>query len=560
MKKLLSLIIAIAIVITTFAGLSINFTVSAESYYSYYTYTQKNGEATITYVTDDIRGDITIPSSLGGYPVKHIGEQAFYLCTQLTSVTIPDSVTTIGDGAFYKCTNLTKVTMGSGVTSIGLSAFLDCPIRELHITDIAAWCKIEHKNPPLPNPLNIYHNGEKIKNLVIPNGVTSINRYAFYCCTQLTSVTFPNSLTSIGYQAFYNCVNLTSVTFPNKLESISSYAFYGCSRLSSVTFPKSLTSIGYQAFCECGRLSNVTIPVTQNTLTIDHEAFGCYFSVWYTGSSYASKNYLNIDSNNKYLIYSTWHYNTCEGEHTYSSDCDRECNNCEWFLRENVTGTHTYSSDCDKDCNGCGYIRTTISGEHTYSNDCDKDCNNCGEIREPIAEHIYTTVCDEDCDICGEIKEPERDHERAYFCSTVCLTCKKTIEPLRNHYYFSLCYSTYCPNCKETIVPPHNYESDCDTQCNDCSKIREPLATHYYDNDKDMDCNKCGYKKYTPGDLDGVEGISDRDAVYLLYHTFLPGSYPVNQNCDFNKDNEVNDKDAIYLLYHTFLPNSYPIN
>ena len=68
------------------------------------------------------------------------------------------------------------------------------------------------------------------------------------------------------------------------------------------------------------------------------------------------------------------------------------------------------------------------------------------------------------------------------------------------------------------------------------------------------------YLKSTPGDIDGIEGVTDRDAVYLLYHTFLPSSYPVNQDCDFNKDGEINDKDAIYLLYHTFLPESYPIN
>ena len=65
---------------------------------------------------------------------------------------------------------------------------------------------------------------------------------------------------------------------------------------------------------------------------------------------------------------------------------------------------------------------------------------------------------------------------------------------------------------------------------------------------------------YTPGDLDGVEGVTDADAVYLLYHTFLPGLYPVNQDCDFNGDGEVNDVDAVYLLYHTFLPDLYPIS
>ena len=66
--------------------------------------------------------------------------------------------------------------------------------------------------------------------------------------------------------------------------------------------------------------------------------------------------------------------------------------------------------------------------------------------------------------------------------------------------------------------------------------------------------------QYTPGDIDGVEGVTDADAVYLLYHTFLSDIYPVNQDCDFNGDGEVNDKDAVYLLYYTFLPDLYPIN
>ena len=68
------------------------------------------------------------------------------------------------------------------------------------------------------------------------------------------------------------------------------------------------------------------------------------------------------------------------------------------------------------------------------------------------------------------------------------------------------------------------------------------------------------YVPYVLGDIDGVEGVTDRDAVYLLYHTFLSDIYPVNQDCDFNGDGEVNDKDAVYLLYYTFLPDLYPIN
>jgi hypothetical protein len=68
------------------------------------------------------------------------------------------------------------------------------------------------------------------------------------------------------------------------------------------------------------------------------------------------------------------------------------------------------------------------------------------------------------------------------------------------------------------------------------------------------------WKPYTPGDLDGVEGVTDADAVYLLYHTFVPGLYPVDQECDFNGDGEVNDADAVHLLYYTFLPDLYPLH
>ena len=65
--------------------------------------------------------------------------------------------------------------------------------------------------------------------------------------------------------------------------------------------------------------------------------------------------------------------------------------------------------------------------------------------------------------------------------------------------------------------------------------------------------------KYIPGDIDGEEGISNKDAIYLLYHTFLPEKYPVNQNCDYNGDGVIDNKDAIYLLYYTFLPDKYPL-
>ena len=159
-----------------------------------------------------------------------IGEGAFYGCNYIKSITIPNSVTSIGYRAFKECSGLTSIDIPNSVTSIGSYAFVGCPLESVNITDIAAWCKISFED--YGNPLSIAHhlclNGEEIKDLVIPNNVTSIGNNAFSGCSGLTSVTIPNSVMSIGY-----------------------WAFDGCSGLTSATIPNSVTSIGYDAFSDC---------------------------------------------------------------------------------------------------------------------------------------------------------------------------------------------------------------------------------------------------------------------------------------------------------------------
>ena len=213
-----------------------------------------------------------------GNSVTSIGEAAFFGCTNLTTPVytshvfayfppsysgtyiIPDGVESIAGGAFSGCTGLTNVTIPNSVTSIGSEAFNGCSgLTSVHINDIASWCNIEFGSNPLLYAHHLYLNDTEIKDLIIPNGITSIGHRAFYGCSGLTNVTIPNSVTSIGHSAFSGCTGLTNVTIPNSVTSIGNSAFSGCTGLTSIEIPNSVTSIGNWAFNNCSGLTNVTI-------------------------------------------------------------------------------------------------------------------------------------------------------------------------------------------------------------------------------------------------------------------------------------------------------------
>ena len=163
-------------------------------------------------------GMVEIPSQirlgLHTYRVTKIGDEVFYNCESLTSITLPDSVTEIGDEAFEQCDSLTSITLPGSVSKIGVEAFSGC---------------------------------DSLTNITLPEGVTEIGEYAFSGCDSLTSITLPEGVTEIGEYAFYDCESLTSITLPDSVTKIGAGAFYYCDSLTSISLPNSEVEIGEEA-------------------------------------------------------------------------------------------------------------------------------------------------------------------------------------------------------------------------------------------------------------------------------------------------------------------------
>ena len=188
--------------------------------------------------------NIEIPSS-----VTSIGGSAFESCSRLTSIKIPSSVTSIEIGAFSNCKSLKSIDIPSGVTSIGGSVFYNCS----QLTSI--------KIPNSVTSIGDYtFSGSGLTSIKIPNNVTSIGEGAFSQCWRLTSIEIPSSVTSIGYYAFSSCSSLKNIEIPSSVTSIGGSAFSSCSSLTSINIPEGVTSIRGSTFESCSSLTSIKIP------------------------------------------------------------------------------------------------------------------------------------------------------------------------------------------------------------------------------------------------------------------------------------------------------------
>ncbi len=316
-------------------------------------------------------------SIYGDYAIKDgtrvIAACAFYGCTRLKSVVIPNSVISICDGSFYRCTGLTSLTIPDGVKIIGNSAFCGC---------------------------------ENIASITLPDSITNIGYAAFYQTQYFSNVSnwgdelyignhlisvkesvsgeyvVKEDTKSVGGEAFYKCKNLTSVTLPDGVISIEDRTFASCSNLTSITIPDSVTSIGDSAFMYCTSLASITIP--DSITSICEMAFYNCTSLDYVfyGGTKDDKNGILVGSDNSYLSTAFWHYEAS----------DHVCG--DWILDINPTCTSTGLRH--KDCTVCGVtVETSVitATGHTTAKDpaISPNCTTAGKTE---GSH---------CSVCGEI-------------------------------------------------------------------------------------------------------------------------------------------------------------
>ena len=294
----------------------------------YYRYGDGEGEAYVSCRDTEYgsySGDVVVPGQVTHdgqtFAVTAIDDNAFRNCVELTSVTLPTSLTRIGELAFNNCVALTQMQIPEGVTTIDALAFASCfglqslslpaslhtvnarafveclSLITVYTPSIESWLSIRFADS-YANPVHVSHRlhvgGHDLKNLVVPDGVEEIGQYAFAGCIGLKSVTIADGVGVIGKSAFKDCAGLSSLTLPSAMSSLGTQAFAGCTALTTVSVPAGIdclsdalfkdctaltsvtlhsgpTAIGSEAFASCSRLQSIAVP--EGVSTIGPSAF-----------------------------------------------------------------------------------------------------------------------------------------------------------------------------------------------------------------------------------------------------------------------------------------------
>ena len=345
MKKIFSLILSLAMLLTITSGLNLTAYADSSQYGNIYYEEKEDGTIEITGCTSSATS-INIPSTIVGKTVTSIRNCAFYGCKNLVNVTIPDSITSIGNNAFEYCASLKSVLIPGSVTSIGNAAFNRCESL-MNIEVIKNNSNYFSQDGVLfdknKTKLIQYPIGNKRIAYDIPNGVKSFGDCAFDSCSTLKNITIPDSVTSIGWGVFSGSESLTNIDVSENNLNYSSYegvlfnknktelikypignertsynipagvinfgdVFSDCKNLVNITIPNSVTNIGIGAFWQCANLASITI--TNSVTSIGNYAFyDCknLKDIYYYGTQ-SEWNNISVGSNNEYFINATIHF------------------------------------------------------------------------------------------------------------------------------------------------------------------------------------------------------------------------------------------------------------
>ena len=222
---------------------------------------------------DGMASSLSIPSAINGHTVKQIDTGALSDNRIITSVTIPNGVTTIGFSAFNGCIKLEKIKFSSNLDTVCENAFNNTKwfnnqsnglvyvgkVAYKYKGDMPRNTKITVKSDTVSISESAFKDCANLTAILIPSSVKHIDKYAFYNCQGLTKLNFNDGIERIENDAFGSCEKLTSVNFSETLKSIGAFAFVECKKLSEITIPQSVTSVGEYAFSGCENLASVTV-------------------------------------------------------------------------------------------------------------------------------------------------------------------------------------------------------------------------------------------------------------------------------------------------------------
>ena len=304
MKKAFSLFLAIILVFTVIPSTLVTALdtglISGEEYQCgdfFYRYDAQNDRVALCGTTETISGDVIVPETLDGYTITALGAGAFENLPNITSITIPNTITYISSNCVYGCAKLKTIYVPASVTQIGENAFFSsCTSLEnifvdsqnQHYTSVDGILYNKDKTVLMTCP-----NAKKFESFTVPYGVTTIADSAFEFHEELTTLIMPQTVTKVERFAFFSCINLSNVTFSKNLSVIEMSAFGSCDLSGLLTLPDSLTYLEFSAFGSNYGLTEVYIP--KNLYYIGSGAFSsCYYMNKYSVSS-ENKHFTSLD-------------------------------------------------------------------------------------------------------------------------------------------------------------------------------------------------------------------------------------------------------------------------